>query len=487
MKVFTHPLSPRRLSKAVLSGVMALTTLAGCDELLSTLNGTISGDEFTQCMGINNAADIIGGALDASQDSVNCPKFKTQYDTAVANEGKLTNTINPSGDYSMALTLNGDGIQKLFDAATDWSDTFRPIIGIGGCRTKKSDGSYYDDIFGSDLDVDNCLTFGFQVNVSGVFSGKAVFGVPITDKIDANQTKTSIFADLSKAQIIQLCQGTSCTVGAANALIEKGIKIVLSDYLKRVHLFDIAAWQIGNNDIKLLAGAPRVQADQATGYKVVEFGMYSNLFFSETSTINLARDMPQDAEVGLHIHPELIRAIIARMMTETKGASNETYITRDVELATSSTSSSSGGFHVTMADLSRYPNERLYACSSDWRDYFTFGFRLWSTDSFCGYMDLLAGMKFEITDSKFEIGLGNIHGGYSDGAMSIVSGALNSITSTDFFKELLNYTNISVNFNEMSVSRAGSGQPEKTQMGADHFQLDIDGSGINLYLNFLDI
>jgi hypothetical protein len=109
-------------------------------------------------------------------------------------------------------------------------------------------------------------------------------------------------------------------------------------------------------------------------------------------------------------------------------------------------------------------------------------------------MDLLAGMNMVVTDRKFKIGIGNIHAGYSDGAMSVVGGALNSIASTNFAKSLLEYTNISVNFNEMSVS-SSNGQDDsmkKAEMVAymdenEHFQFSITGTGINLYLNFLDL
>ena len=481
---------------AVSASLVGLVTLSSCDEILNSMNG----DEFVQCMGINGTADMISGMVDVSKDEVTCPRFQSMYEAEKANEGALISDAELSGlinssinaDYAMSLTLNATAINKLFKAANTWTyDKMGfgvPYFGIGGC-----DASGLDQEFTGD--TTSCLTVTIEFN--GVANALLRFGVPVTGEVASDLSKTSVFIDLSTMQILKISAQNGSLNAMAKTAINLAIQQFLSGYLPKVHLFDIAAWNIGNGDIKLVAGAPKVHIEQLTGYEALEFGMYTNLF-AQAESINIARDMPQNAEVGLHIHPQLIRAIIARMMTEQKSSNaDDTYITREVELDSSELNSSGyakNGFHVTMTDLSRYPNERLYACSSDWRDYFTFGFRLWSTDSFCGYMDLLAGMNMVVTDRKFKIGIGNIHAGYSDGAMSVVGGALNSIASTNFAKSLLEYTNISVNFNEMSVS-SSNGQDDsmkKAEMVAymdenEHFQFSITGTGINLYLNFLDL
>ena len=457
---------------ALISCAFALLTFASCDEL----NGVLEGDEFTQCMGIDTVSDVLNGLISASQDEVMCPNFQTRYQEAIAKEGELlsdeelTNMVNQNGDFAMSISLNATGIKKLFENSVSWADSFPVVIDVGGCR-KYNDQS------------ENCLAFGFTISGYDI-----IFGVPIESKLEPELNKTSIMANLEKAQIINLT-GSSI----ADYTIESAVKLAFNGYLKRYSIFEIAAWNIGNNDIKLYAGAPKVHIDDESGYKALEFGMYSNLAYTQDA-INIARDMPHDAEIGLHIHPDLIRAIIARMMTEKDASSDDSYITRDVSLASSTstsstTSSSPTGFHVSMTDFSLYPQERLYACSSDWRDFFTLGFRLWSTESFCGYMDIVAGMKISISDSKFTIGVGNIHGGQSEGALSLTNGILNAITTSDFFKQVLDYTTISLNFNEMEVSDDnGTGDKmRKVTMDSDTFVLNLDGSGISLYLNFLDL
>ena len=462
----------RKVLLALGFSAAALTSLASCD-----LDSITQGDEFTQCLGINNANDILTGLVNVSMDATNCPRFENLYQETIKKEGELLSMeevqymVDHDGEFAMALSLNATGIKKLFESSVSWAKDFPVTIDVGGCR------DYGDQ-------SKNCLAFGF--NISGY---KATFGVPIVSEIkkdgqDGVGDRTSIFADLSKAQIIHLT-GNSIT----DIIAEQAVHLVFDQYLKEYHMFDIAAWEIGNNDVKLFAGAPKVSTDGATGYKALEFGMYSNLFFSQKGSVNIARNMPQDAEVGLHIHPDLIRSIIGRMMTEKKGDTEETYITRNVVLDESATSQSTqGGFHVSMTDMTQYPQAQLMTCSSEWRDYFTFGFRLWSTDSFCGYMDLLAGLKIKLTQNNFEIGVGNIHGGYSDGAMSLTNGVLNSIVTTDFFKQMMSYVNVSINFNELTVTDQNSATGmRKASMDGSTFELDVNGSGISLYLNFADI
>lgn len=469
----------RKFLMALGFSALALTSVSSCD-----FDSLVKGDEFTQCLGINNANDILTGLVNVSMDAQNCPRFDALYQQTVKQEGELLSIeevnqmIRDDADFSMAISLNATGVKKLFDQSVSWANQFPVVIDVGGCRDRSA------SVIDKGLQVENCLAFGFNIKGYNV-----IFGVPMTSVIkrdgqDGQGDRTSVFASLQSAQIIELT-GNSF----ADYALESVIHAAFDKYLKDVHLFDIAAWNIGNGDVKLFAGAPKVQIDSATGYKALEFGMYSNLYYAQRDAVNIARDMPQEAQIGLHIHPDLIRAIIGRMMTETKSEDPEdTYITRKVMLDESATSvSQTGGFHVTLTNIAEnYPEARLMACSADWRNYFTLGFRLWSTESFCGYMDILAGFKIELSNSKFSIGVGNIHGGLSEGAMSVTNGVFNSIVTTDFFKGLLDYTNISVNFNEFTVNNA-DGTNRKADLSSDSIRFGLNGSGINLYLNFLNM
>lgn len=445
--------------------VTALTTLSSCD--------------------LDGAANTLNEILNSS---TNCPDYEQQFQDDIAQEGKLVDTINPVGDYSMALVLNASSINKLFRAATEWNYTLDlafasidlqlPTIEVGGCRDAAEGYAYT-------LDYDNCLSFTLPLNASfmgSTFNASAKFGFPIETVIDSTQSKTSVYIDMKKAQILGLSAQGYSAYETLLPLLETGLKALISDQLPTAHLFDIAAWEIGDNNIKLLAGSPRVNEAEGT----MTLGMYSNVFFSKTETVKWDEAFPEDAEIGIHIHPDLIRGVLSRMMYEG-------HIDDSINLTDSDTSqgtTSSPGFKVSMANIAEeYPQDLLLSYDEGWQNYFTFAFRLWSTESFCGYMDLLAGLNVELSDQKFQIGLGNLHAGKSAGAMTIPATAFNMIEQTTFFQQALEFVNVSFNFDQLTVSdsKGADDGMRKATMGAEHFQFNVDGNGISLYLNFLDL
>ena len=64
----------RKVLLALGFSAAALTSLASCD-----LDSITQGDEFTQCLGINNANDILTGLVNVSMDAQNCPRFENLY------------------------------------------------------------------------------------------------------------------------------------------------------------------------------------------------------------------------------------------------------------------------------------------------------------------------------------------------------------------------------------------------------------------------
>lgn len=421
---------------------------------------------------INSALSILNGINGIANSDVSCANAADLLQQSIDAEGQLVDHINTDGDYSMALTLNATSLNKLFRSANEWSYSSVgigvPTIAVGGCRKTGNLYSYSGD-------VNNCLSFTIPVSVSGYVDLSATFGIPVSATVKGTE-KSSIYVDLSQAQILDLRNGNDHLNSIINQGIELLVKNLLSDYMVKVHMFDIQAWQMGDNQVKMLAGAPKVNEREGT----LTFGMYSNLNFAQTGSVDWAYEhsFPSDAELGLHIHPDLIRGLIARMLYEK-------HIENGVDVGGSS-------FTVTMADMSKdYDEAYLLSTDKDFYDFLTFGFRFWSTDAssgICGFMDVLAGLNIELDNSKFTIGIGNINAGKSSGGMSLFSGILGAITNTQFFKDVLEYATLTVNFNEITVpDKNASGGMRKAQMGSNTFEFQANGTGISLFLNFLDL
>ncbi|MCL2326850.1 MAG: hypothetical protein FWC40_10210 [Proteobacteria bacterium] len=417
-----------------------------------------------------------------------CQTFAADHEKAVLSEGALVTQIDTSGDFSMAMVLNATAINKLFRAAAEktWNYSIGvsgfsvpipfPVIQVGGCR---STGFIYQY---PEAELANCLTFDFPVgvNVLGSYYGVAVkFGVPFVAVLDGT-VRTRMYIDLGQAQLLKLdgtAGGSSGSVpGFILQGIELGVKELFSKELKRrVHLFDIAAWEIGDRQIKMLAGSPRVNEQEGT----LMFGMYSNLLFAQSTSVRWEEAFPSDAEIGFHIHPDLIRGLIARMMYEG-------HVARTLSTNEAGSDDMLSGVKITMANMAQeYPQDILLALDPDFQKYFTMAFRFWNTTAFCGYMDILAGLHISLSNQAFNIGIGNITTGHSAGAMRLVSGLVSIVTQSQFFADVVSYANYSINFDEITVPD-GNGT-RKAKMDAKKFQFSLDGNGISLYLNFLDL
>ncbi|MFA5625529.1 MAG: hypothetical protein WC966_10830 [Bradymonadales bacterium] len=396
-----------------------------------------------------------------------CASLQQQLNDAKAREGALYDSIQTEGAFSMALVFNQETVNKMFRAATEWK--YEADLGIASIVVQLP----LIQLEGVN-DCKDCVIFDIPLTAKimglGTLDASAAFAFPIESRTFGTE-KTAIYANLRDAKILKLAANGREMPQIAIQPITELLKIYLRDQLGLVHLFDVAAWELGDNNVKLLAGAPRVNSKERT----LTFGMYSNLIMSLSTSVQWDEHFPPDAEMALHIHPELIRAIIARML-------HEGHIDRNVQLvgdgSAGSETSASSGFSVTMGSM----NADVFPAG----DYFNMGFRLWKTDTGCGYMDIAAGIKLSVSDEKFTFGIGDIKVVGSAGSGTLYAVLINTLTSTPFFQQVLSFSNITVNFNEISVPTDDGGM-RKAPMGSQKFILSLSGDGISLYLNFLDL
>lgn len=448
---------------------ISLTSLTSCDL-----------DEKT----VNDIVGIVDGVIKCSAEDV-CTQAQQGLTKAINEEGMLAEHINTDGDYSMALTLNATGINKLFQASSDWTyDSVGvgiPVLHVGGCRKQTTSIISSLGLSAYKGNIDQCIAVEIPLKIKSInLNVSATFGAPVIAKLNESAGKTDIYLDLSQAQLIDAQYDGSSLGALASSLITEGIHLVLDDYLKSVHLFEIQAWELGDNGIKMFAGAPRVNEAMGT----LTFGMYSNIKFAQSGSVDWAYEasFPSDAELGLHIHPDLIRGLLARLMYSHN-------IETDVDFGAAPEGLATSKFTVTMANMAaEYDQAWLLSHVPNYADFFTFGFRMWSTENVCGYMDLLAGLQIVINDDMFKIKAGNVAAGNADGCMQVVGGVTSLITDTDFFKQLMDKAEITFNFNEIEVKDdKAEGGLRKAKMGSNKFEFKTDGTGISLFLNFLDL
>lgn len=468
---------------------LSLTSLSSCD--LDDLTNT-SSDRCTLGTSMTDIFDAVMGS--------ECTGIQKEYNNVIQSQGTLLDIetvkarmeTNPK-DYAMAMVLNASALNKLFKKASTWNSTELPSISIGGCHVN-SEIDAIANLIGLNtypLSADNCLTFNFGIKASS-YNFNVSIGVPITPVVKgddpskpddyAKGLRTSIFADLPKAQLLNLTLNNSSVPSAVLALTSTLLKTALDGYLKRVSLFDISAWEMGDNNIKMIAGGPVTNEAEGT----LTLGMYSNInmglvdsTLGEDARVTWEEAFPKDAEIGLHIHPDLIRGILNLMFAEN-------YIESD--LTVDAAASGVSAFKVTMADMASYPMQTLLTCGDNWADYFTIGMRMWSTSNPCGYFDLLAGLHLEISNNKLVLGLGNVQAGQAKGIGSLAKLAVNSLTGSKTFQDLLSQATLAINYDQFKVpTEKDNVDAETAKVKTDAVDFLVDGNGISLYLNFLDL
>lgn len=473
----------------------SLTSLTSCDEeaLNNFFNGTPDrcslGTTFTDFLDLATGLD--------------CVRNRSDYDAYVADMGQLLTMeqvqrkmVEAPNDFAMAMTLNASAINKLFRSATNWQfdgiDVELPTIQVGGCKNYSTTSSF----------ADHCLTFvvGASIANHGV---QISLGVPIVAEVKGHNPnnaedyekglRTTIFADLPHAELVSLKAKSGNTVSELPEIAKQAVTLLYQTAfeakLRQIGLFDIYAWEFDfqDNPIKLVAGSPVVNEQEGT----LTLGMFSNInlgttYFGENGRVTWDEAFPKDAEIGLHIHPDLIRGIIGLMF-------HEGHVSSEINTSSLTNQSSTGAstFEITMASMHDYPMQTLMQCGENWRKYFTLGVRFWSLANICGYADLLIGFNLEASDNKFEMGLGNVQVGASQGIGAAFKIAVNNLTQTQTFQDILKYATFSFNYDQFRVpvnKDSDDGETTKAAVQpADKVNFNIDGNGIGLYLNFVDL
>ncbi len=291
-------------------------------------------------------------------------------------------------------------------------------------------------------------------------------------------------------------------------------------------MFDLSAWEMGDKgSIKMVVGNPVVNSEEGT----LTLGMYSNIDLGtpdtwgsngkdtralceannwmasvpeidqatgeitqwvatgcETKRVTWAESFPKNAEVGLHVHPDLIRGLIDLMFYQ---GHIESDASKSADGSTLDFGSSSGSaFKVTLANMKEYPMQTLLTYDPDFQKYFTMGLRMWTLDGLCGFMDILAGFTFKLTDHKFEMGIGNIREGAASGIGVAGQQALKAIRETQTFKDAVSYLTVSFNYDQFKVPEGKDNEDASTtHIMTDAISFTIDGNGVSLYLNFPDL
>ncbi|MBM4290714.1 MAG: hypothetical protein FJ138_04160 [Deltaproteobacteria bacterium] len=219
-----------------------------------------------------------------------------------------------------------------------------------------------------------------------------------------------------------------------------------------MELFALDPWQIGDGDIRLLA----------------------NLVRPLSSAVALAPALPEGADLGLQIHPELVQVMVQRMMRE--GHIARTYSGEGEATAPPAAGEDldalgvNSAFEVTLSTLEQ---------SSRASGLLTAGFTPWRSEGLlCGSAELVAELGASVGDGGVALAAQGIRVERGEGAFGFLAESEDSWLNRDFMRDVIDVSEFTLNYDEMNLPNN-----KKAQMSAETFRLELGGSGFNIFLN----
>jgi len=95
-------------------------------------------------------------------------------------------------------------------------------------------------------------------------------------------------------------------------VIADAATFIIQEELGDTELFELGAWTFGDGDVKLLGRGPIIEPDFGT----IVIGIHTNLVRPLSGSVAVDPALPEGADIGLQLHPELVQTMIQRMLHE---------------------------------------------------------------------------------------------------------------------------------------------------------------------------
>lgn len=399
------------------------------------------------------------------------------YEQAWSNDLQASGQLQPAipatpEGFPMGLVLNQRAVNHLFAQLADTAlpQLSQSLTVFGQTVTLSMTPQIPLLQIGGDRSCPDCFTAGVPFNLGvalnnngpSMGTGNITVQMPMgMQPVDDRRTKlVAGFQNLS-VRTLQIDVGAGISDSVVSA-IEPITNALLTAWLRsrfdnaQVASFD--SWAIGRGDVLLAGRGPFVYPDQGT----ILIAMQSNLPIAAGASLQAQTTLPAGADVGFVFHPELLLSMTRRM-------NFEGVVPRDYsEDGVASANGSGGGIKVSIQQMRSQDDGLLRA-----------GARLFSTDSLCGTADLSASLGLTIQPGQFAFTVQDVAVTGGEGVGQLFTQA--DWLTGGFVNALVDTLDVTVNYDQVFGGEAGA-TPE---MGA--FAFNIDGRGVSVYLNVLDL
>ena len=447
------------------------------------------GCEGLENLDLNELGNLLGEGCEASQEGLS--EF-------LEDEGALSAEIAEEGPYPMSIIVSQDSLNRMFAAVAE--EDIDPIeidltdeLDVGFNVALQVDPDLPLIQIDAVEDCPTCIVtdvaFGVKIKISSFTigaQGHAVYQFPISI-VPQGLDATFVYANFEQSAFqvleVRVTDDGNFSIPffdlSANDILELAdpyIREYVNEYVtstyQEVELFQLEPWEIGNGDVKLLGRGPILYPENRT----LVLGIHTNLVRPLDSSVEIEPALPEGADIGMQFHPELVQAMVQRMM-------HEGHIEREYDQSGSTMMSMSAeeqmseesflddeGFQVTLSTLqqSEIASGLLSA-----------GFTMWQTEgSLCGSAELRAELGVSIGDGGVNLTAQEIRIERGEGVFGFLAETADQWLNSDFMRDVVDVSEFTLNYDELNLP--GN---KKAEMSAETFRLEIGGSGFNIFLN----
>lgn len=390
-----------------------------------------------------------------------CAAQEPEFRAAAEREGQLLAPVPNGGPYPVAIKLSEQGVNDLLEGVVGQDVPFTgelPFIWYTGPGTLQFEATSKPVIELESLEgCPTCVQYSFDfstvmIGASGEPEGAGVgsvkFRIPMELEPKGDDA-TVLIADYSRLRVQELYLNafgleTEEHPGLVEALgwfMEEKIQ----ETYGKTELLTLASWEIGNNDVRLLARKLMVFPEDDT----LVLGMQSNLPLPPGGGLEITGAMPEGVPMLVDFDIEMFEAMVERLLQE--GGIPRIY---DEEGA----ASEDGNYGVTLDHI---------VGAAQGQEFMTTQFKVWrfagdSNGDRCGYLVATMDLDVELVEGEGVV--------LTAGSVAVIE-AFGSVAVAEDNDEL-------VNDNQKVVETFRSGVADNLGTTINYDALAIDGSNI---------
>jgi hypothetical protein len=341
-------------------------------------------------LGLTSA--LLSGGCRGDDIFFDCEDQEARFREVAATEGALLDPTPQGEPYPVAIKFSQDGLNRLLEGVVGQDVPFTgelPFVWFSGPGTLHFDATSTPVLELESLEgCPTCVQYSIDFNVvlvganqepQGAGIGTVKFRVPLELEPDGERA-TLLFADYTRLRVQDLwlsafgleTEDHMALVEALGWFMEEKIQ----ESYGKTELLRLDSWEIGNNDVRLLARKLLVFPDQDT----LAIAMQSNLPLPPGGGLEITGEMPIGVPMLVDFDVALFEAMVERLLAE--GEIPRVY---DEE----GKADEDGNYGVTIDSLEG---------ATAGQEFLTTQFKVWRfADGYCGYaiaqMDL--GVGFE--------------------------------------------------------------------------------------------